>query len=46
MEEIFRGTVVKKSDAHGLFKVDPVKVDRVYDIVMKKLGQHDESAPV
>nr|XP_010907578.1 transcriptional adapter ADA2 [Elaeis guineensis] len=46
VEEIFRGTVVKKSDAHGLFKVDPVKVDRVYDIVMKKLGQHDESAPV
>lgn len=46
MEEIFKGTVSKKSDAHGLFKVDPVKVDRVYEIVLKKLGQHDESAAV
>ncbi|XP_072951304.1 transcriptional adapter ADA2 isoform X2 [Typha angustifolia] len=46
MQEIFKGTILKKSDAHGFFKVDPAKVDRVYDVVIKKLGHNEESANV
>ncbi|KAJ8478125.1 hypothetical protein OPV22_021852 [Ensete ventricosum] len=46
VQEIYKGNVVKKSDAHGLFKVDPVKVDKVYDIVKRKLGQQEESTIV
>ncbi|CAJ1964786.1 unnamed protein product [Sphenostylis stenocarpa] len=34
--EISKGSVTKKSDAHKLFKVDRSKVDRVYDVLMKK----------
>ncbi|XP_027343936.1 transcriptional adapter ADA2-like isoform X2 [Abrus precatorius] len=34
--EISKGSVTKKSDAHTLFKVDPSKVDRVYDMLVKK----------
>ncbi|XP_050381355.1 transcriptional adapter ADA2-like isoform X2 [Argentina anserina] len=34
--EILSGNVKKKSDAHSLFKVDPNKVDRVYDMVIRK----------
>ncbi|XP_065881695.1 transcriptional adapter ADA2-like isoform X2 [Euphorbia lathyris] len=34
--EIMKGTVTKKSDAHGLFKVEPSKVDKVYDMMVKK----------
>ncbi|KAK7304854.1 hypothetical protein VNO77_42745 [Canavalia gladiata] len=34
--EISKGNVKKKSDAHTLFKVDPNKVDRVYDMLVKK----------
>lgn len=34
--EIFKGNVSKKSDAHNLFKVEPGKVDRVYDMLVKK----------
>ncbi|CAN6913245.1 unnamed protein product [Brassica oleracea] len=34
--EIFKGNVTKKSDAYSLFKVDPTKVDRVYDMLVKK----------
>ncbi|XP_021902079.1 transcriptional adapter ADA2b isoform X2 [Carica papaya] len=35
-EEIFRGNVKKKSDAHSLFKMEHSIVDRVYDILVKK----------
>ncbi|XP_023536232.1 transcriptional adapter ADA2a-like isoform X1 [Cucurbita pepo subsp. pepo] len=34
--EMLKGSVTKKSDVHGLFKVDPSKVDRVYEMVVKK----------
>lgn len=34
--EIFSGNVTKKSDAHRLFKVEPSKVDRIYDMLAKK----------
>ncbi|GJN23298.1 hypothetical protein PR202_gb10934 [Eleusine coracana subsp. coracana] len=44
MQEIFKGSVLKKEDAHVLFKVDPAKVDAVYDMLKKKLGNH-EAAP-
>ncbi|KZV31355.1 hypothetical protein F511_05459 [Dorcoceras hygrometricum] len=33
---ILNGNLSKKSDAHGLFNVDPGKIDRVYDMLMKK----------
>lgn len=46
VQEIYKGNVINKSDAHGLFKVDPVKVDKVYDIVKRKLGQQEESTIV
>jgi transcriptional adapter 2-alpha len=46
MQEIFKGSVLKKEDAHVLFKVDPTKVDSVYDMVTKKLGNHVESPTV
>ncbi|XP_078161901.1 ADA2 2B isoform X2 [Carex rostrata] len=41
VKEIFKGTVHKKSDAYGFFKVEPAKVDLVYEMVVKKLGQID-----
>ncbi|XWS34334.1 hypothetical protein CRYUN_Cryun21dG0030700 [Craigia yunnanensis] len=34
--EIMKGNISKKSDAHSLFKVEPSKVDRVYDMLVKK----------
>ncbi|XP_019426397.1 PREDICTED: transcriptional adapter ADA2b-like [Lupinus angustifolius] len=34
--EILSGTVSTKSDAHQLFKMDAIKVDRVYDMLIKK----------
>lgn len=34
--EVMKGNISKKSEAHGLFKVDPSKVDRVYDMLVKK----------
>ncbi|XP_014523682.1 transcriptional adapter ADA2b isoform X2 [Vigna radiata var. radiata] len=34
--EISKGSVTKKSDAHKLFKVEQSKVDRVYDMLVKK----------
>ncbi|KAL6135122.1 hypothetical protein ACLB2K_067350 [Fragaria x ananassa] len=34
--ETLNGNVKKKSEAHSLFKVDPDKVDRVYDMVIQK----------
>ncbi|OMO65317.1 Zinc finger, ZZ-type [Corchorus capsularis] len=35
-EEVFNGNVTKKSDAHRLFKIEPTKTDRVYDMLVKK----------
>nr|GEV47302.1 transcriptional adapter ADA2-like isoform X1 [Tanacetum cinerariifolium] len=38
--EILNGHISQKSDAHRLFNVDPNKVDRVYDMLLKKgIGQ-------
>lgn len=34
--EIMQGKLSKKSDAYSLFKVDPSKVDRVYDMLVTK----------
>ncbi|KAJ1428658.1 Zinc finger, ZZ-type [Sesbania bispinosa] len=34
--QILAGTVSAKSDAHQLFKVDAIKIDRVYDMLIKK----------
>ncbi|KAI5330742.1 hypothetical protein L3X38_020868 [Prunus dulcis] len=34
--EIFSGNVSKKSDVHHLFKIEPSKIDRVYDMLVKK----------
>lgn len=33
---IFNGNITKKSDAHGLFNVDPNKIDKVYEMLVKK----------
>lgn len=35
-KEIFGGGITKKSDAHPLFKIEASKVDRVYDMLVKK----------
>ncbi|XVE87647.1 hypothetical protein DITRI_Ditri19aG0004600 [Diplodiscus trichospermus] len=35
-EQIFNGNVIKKADAHRLFKIEPSKTDRVYDMLVKK----------
>ncbi|XP_022720722.1 transcriptional adapter ADA2b-like isoform X2 [Durio zibethinus] len=35
-EEIFNGNVTKKADARGLFKMEASKIDRVYDMLVKK----------
>ncbi|CAK7349120.1 unnamed protein product [Dovyalis caffra] len=34
--EITKGTVTNKTDAHSLFKVESSKVDKVYDMLVKK----------
>ncbi|KAJ4704082.1 Transcriptional adapter [Melia azedarach] len=34
--EIFSGNVNKKADVHRLFKMEPSKIDRVYDMLVKK----------
>ncbi|KAH9625693.1 hypothetical protein KSS87_019188 [Heliosperma pusillum] len=34
--EVMKGNISKKSDAHSLFGVLPSKVDRVYDMLVKK----------
>lgn len=33
---ILNGNITKKSDAHGLFNVDPNKLDKVYEMLVKK----------
>lgn len=35
-KEIYSGHVAKKSDAYPLFKLEANKVDRVYDMLVKK----------
>ncbi|KAK1416634.1 hypothetical protein QVD17_25749 [Tagetes erecta] len=34
--EVMNGHITQKSDAHRLFNVDPNKVDRVYEMLLKK----------
>lgn len=34
--EIVNGNVKKQADARSLFKVEPSKVDRVYDMLVQK----------
>ncbi|XP_031393500.1 transcriptional adapter ADA2b [Punica granatum] len=34
--EIFKGKVTKKMDAYHLFQMDPSKIDRVYDMLVRK----------
>ncbi|XP_056158376.1 transcriptional adapter ADA2a-like isoform X2 [Syzygium oleosum] len=34
--EMLRGNLTKNTDAHGLFRVEPSKVDRVYDMFLSK----------
>jgi len=46
MQEIFKSNGLKKEDARVLFKVDPTKIDTVYDMVMKKLGNLEEAPTV
>ncbi|XP_077222100.1 transcriptional adapter ADA2-like [Tasmannia lanceolata] len=43
---MFKGTIVKKSDAYQFFKVDPSKVDLVYDMVVKKGLVQRQDAPI
>lgn len=33
---ILNGSISKKSDAYSLFNVDPSKVDKVYDMLVRK----------
>ncbi|KAG1342152.1 hypothetical protein COCNU_05G003810 [Cocos nucifera] len=35
MTEIYKGTIVKKSDAYSFFNVDPSKINKVYDMLSK-----------
>ncbi|KAL5987945.1 hypothetical protein ACLOJK_035706 [Asimina triloba] len=42
--ETIKGNITKRSDAYQFLKVDPAKVDRVYDMAMKKgLVPRDEA---
>lgn len=34
--QVLSGNVTKKSDAYNLFKVEPFKIDKVYDMLVKK----------
>ncbi|XP_038704091.1 transcriptional adapter ADA2 isoform X2 [Tripterygium wilfordii] len=34
--EIMKGNITKKSEAHSLFKVEPSKVDRLFDMLVQK----------
>lgn len=38
VQEILKGSVLKNTDAWALFKFDPSKIDKVYDVVTKKLA--------
>lgn len=41
--EISNGNVTNSSDAHTLFKVDPEKIDKVFDMLIRKgiVHKHD-----
>lgn len=42
--EIKKGQIKKKSDAYSFFKVEPSKVDKVYDLLIQKgmgVSPHD-----
>lgn len=43
--EILKGTIHQKSDAYGLLKVDPCNIDKIYDIVRKKMDLSEEQQP-
>ncbi|KAK4434844.1 Transcriptional adapter ADA2b [Sesamum alatum] len=34
--EIMRGNITKKSDAYSMFQVEPTKIDKVYNVLVKK----------
>lgn len=34
--QIFSGNIAKRSDAYSFFQIEPAKVDRVYDMLVKK----------
>lgn len=34
--QIFSGNITRKSDAYPLFQIEATKVDRVYDMLLKK----------
>ncbi|KAG8365342.1 hypothetical protein BUALT_Bualt18G0094700 [Buddleja alternifolia] len=34
--QVMSGNITKKSDAHSFFHIEPTKVDRVYDMLLKK----------
>lgn len=34
--KIFEGNITKKSDVHPYFKVDPNKLDKVYELLVRK----------
>ncbi|KAL0328718.1 UNVERIFIED_CONTAM: Transcriptional adapter ADA2b [Sesamum calycinum] len=34
--QIMRGNITKKSDAYSLFQLEPTKIDKVYDVLVKK----------
>ncbi|CAI9089979.1 OLC1v1024639C1 [Oldenlandia corymbosa var. corymbosa] len=37
---VLSGSITKSSDAYGLFNVDPTKVDKIYDVLVRKgIGQ-------
>lgn len=40
------GSITKRSDAYRLFKVDTQKIDRIYDMAMKKGLVKLDEAPV
>ncbi|XP_020570652.1 transcriptional adapter ADA2-like isoform X2 [Phalaenopsis equestris] len=42
VQEILKGAVAKAADAHQLFKFDPDKIDKIYDLVAKKLGHTED----
>ncbi|CAN6484971.1 unnamed protein product [Victoria cruziana] len=46
MLEALKGSVLKKTDAYELFKVEPSKVDRVYELAMKMGWVQDVEAAI
>lgn len=46
MLEALKGSVLKKADAYELFKVEPSKVDRVYELATKMGWVQGEEAAI